>query len=389
MMISKRIFLSVQLTSALFCYSAIGHAATTAHLSHVQSSIAATSEEFSNLNKSFFNIDFLYLQPSSNNLKYATFVSGTQPYYQSWHYQEIKPGFHPALELGLNYAIHDTPYSVGGQWTYLNSTDSSSKQAATSTDLTTVEFVGPPYEMSPPVFSIKHVDSTVNFQFNNLLFDMGKVVEYGPRFQARYFGGIDIFNLNQTITTTFSDCAGSPATPYSYAIPPDPSFSFKTQNVSKYLGAGPAVGMNFQYKMDSGFGLLGNALGVLTTGMSSTQDNFTSTSLRLTQNGVGVSHQQITSPDDMQVVLGIDAKLGAFYHYEGRKMPNFTIEAGYRMATYMNAISTISPNTLVQPGTVTITPEFATGTMAIVSTNSKTGPFNFNGAFLNLKIDVA
>jgi hypothetical protein len=395
MLISKRIFLYSNCISAMLCYSTVGYTATTATVSN-QNKIDSTplpvkveNGSLSSINNSFFNIDFLYIQPSSNNLKYATFVSGTQPYYQSWHYQEITPGFHPAVELGLNYAISDTLYSIGAQWTYLNSNDSSSKQASTNTDLTTVEFVGPPYEMSPPVFGIKSVNSTVNFNFNNLLFDISKVVEYGPRLQARYFGGLDIFNLKQTITTTFGDYAGSPATPYSYALPPDPSFSFQTQNVSKYLGAGPAVGMSFQYKTESGFGLMGDVLGLITAGSSSTQDNFTSTSARLTSLGIGVSRQQITSPNDMQVVFGADAKLGVFYKYQGKKLPNVTIEAGYRIAVYMNAISTISPNTLVQPGTVVTTPEFSTGTMAIVSTNSKTGPFNFNGAFLNFKVDVA
>jgi len=82
----------------------------------------------------------------------------------------------------------------------------------------------------------------------------------------------------------------------------------------------------------------------------------------------------------------MDSKLGVFYNYQGRNIPDLTIEAGYRMASYLNAISTISPNTLVQPGTVVTTPEFATGTMAIVSTNSRSGPFNFNGPFLNVKI---
>jgi hypothetical protein len=395
MFILKRIFLGINLASIILCSSTVGYTATTATVSNQNKTygpplpVNVANEPLSNINKSFFNVDFLYIQPSSNNLKYATFVSGTQPYYQSWHYQEIKPGFHPAVELGLNYAVPDTLYSVGASWTYLNSNDSSSKQASTNTDLTTVEFVGPPYEMSPPVFGIKSVNSKVNFNFNNLLLDIGKVVEYGSRLQARYFGGLDVFHLNQTITTTFGDYAGSPATAYSYPLPPDPSFSFQTQNVSKYLGAGPAIGMSFQYKMESGFGLMGDVLGLITAGISSTQDNFTSTSARLTSLGIGVSQQQITSPDDTQIVFGADAKFGLFYKYQGRKLPNFTVEAGYRIATYINAISTISPNTLVQPGTVIVTPEFSTGTMAIVSTNSKTGPFSFNGAFLNLKIDVA
>ncbi|MEO8401744.1 MAG: Lpg1974 family pore-forming outer membrane protein [Gammaproteobacteria bacterium] len=390
MFISKRVFLSVNLASILLCHSMVGYSATIPHSKKTDDTqLPVKPANESAINKSSFYIDFLYIKPASDNLKYATFVSGTQPYFQSWHYQEITPNYHPAIELGLNYAIPDTLYSAGASWTYLNSNDSSSKNASTNTDLSTVEFVGPPYEMSPPVFGIKSVNSRVNFNYNNILLNIGKLTEYSSRLQTRIFGGIDILNLDQKITTTFGNYAGSPATAYSYALPPDPLFSFETQNVSKYLGAGPAVGMSFQYKMDSGLGVMGDVLGLLTAGTSKTQDNFTSTSTRLTLVGIGTSHQEITSPNDTQVVFGADAKLGVFYKYQGTKLPNFIIEAGYRIATYINAISTISPNTLVQPGTVVATPEFATGTMAIVSTNSKNSPFSFNGAFLNVKIDVA
>jgi hypothetical protein len=242
--------------------------------------------------------------------------------------------------------------------------------------------------MSPPVFGIKGVNSKVNFDFDNVLLNGSKLVEFGPQVQARFFGGVSVLKLNQTVTTTFGNYAGTPATPYSYPLPPDPSFSFQTENVSRYLGAGPDLGMSLRYKTKSGFGFMGEFLGMLTAGTIKTQDNFTSTSARLTALGIGTSHQQITSPDTTQVVLGVDGKLGIFYNYQGKNIPDITIEAGYRMASYQNAISTVNPNTLVQPGTVIITPEFSTGTMAIVSTDARTRPFNFNGPFLNLKIEL-
>ncbi len=377
---SKNILLTVNFASLLLCCSSVSHGAA-------PSSTKLLSE--SQANKSSFNIEWLYIKPYSNNLKYATFVSGTQPYYQSWHYQEINPGYHSAFELGLSYAIPHTSYSAAANWTHLNSNDSSYKQASTGIDTSTIEFVGPPYEMSPPVFGIKRVDSKVNFAFDNVLLNGSKLVEFDSAIQARFFGGIDILKLNQTITTTFSNYAGAQPTPYSYALPPDPSFSFQTENVSKYLGAGPDLGMSFRYKTKSGFGVMGEFLGLLTAGTIQAQDNFTSTSARLTALGIGTSRQQITAPNTTQVVLGADGKLGVFYNYQGKNIPDLTIEAGYRMATYLNAISTISPNTLVQPGTVNTTPEFSTGTMAIVSTNASGHPFNFNGPFLNIKIAFA
>jgi len=383
MLVSRRIFLTVNLASLLLCYSSVGHAYQAPHPTQL------LSESQDNINKSSFYIGLLYLKPYSTNLRYATFVSGTQPYFQSWHYQEINPDYHPAFELGFNYAIPHTSYSATVNWVHLNSNDSSFKQASSSTDLTTVEFVAPPYEMSPPVFGIKRADSKVNFAFDNILLNASKLVEFDSHVQARFFGGIDLLKLNQTVTTTFSHYAGTPPTPYSYPLPPDPSFSFQTENVSKYFGAGPDLGMSLRYKMKSGFGFMGEFLGMLTAGTIKAQDNFTSTANRLTTVGIGTSHQQITTPDATQVVLGADGKLGVFYSFQGTNIPEFTIEAGYRMASYVDAISTINPSTLVQPGTVIITPEFSTGTMAIVSTDARTRPFNFNGPFLNLKIAIA
>jgi hypothetical protein len=387
MLAFKKSILAITLAN-IALFASAGYAATTHHLQKQTDESASPRLSFNTNNKSFFYISALYVTPSSDNLKYATFVSGIQPYYQSWHYQSIDPNYHPAFELGYNYAIPSTEYSAAIYWTHINTDDSAYKQASNSTDLTTVEFVAPPFEMSPPVFGIKRADSKVNFSFDNVLLNASKQVEYTPKLQSRFFGGIAVLNLNQTITTTFSDYAGTPATPYSYPLPPDPLFSFQLQNVSKYLGAGPDLGFSFRYEMDSHFGVLGQFLGILTAGIIKTQDNFTSSSTRLTNLGIATSHQQITAPDATQVVLGADGKLGLFYHYQKVNFADLTFELGYRMADYLNAISTVNPGTLVQPGTVLITPEFSTGTMAIVSTDAKSHPFSFNGPFFNVILAI-
>lgn len=374
MCISRKAFLSL-LSAPLFIYSNFGWADT---------------GDMPIVDKSFFYASLLYAQPTSDNLKYATFVAGDQPYKQSWHYLAIDPAFQPAFELGLNYAIPCSPYSASIFWTHLNTHDTSHKQASTNTDLTTVEFVGPPFEMSPPVFGIKRVDAKASFNFDNILLNFSRLIVYSPQLQARVFGGISVLNLHQIVTTTFSDYAGTPATPYSYPLPPDPSFSFELKNTSKYLGAGPDVGMSVQYEVGAGFGVLGQFIGMLTAGTIKTQDDFTSTSRRLTEIGIGTSHQEITAPNATQIVFGADGKLGFYYNYPCfLSAADVMIEAGYRMATYLNAISTVNPNTLVQPGTVFITPEFSTGTMAIVSTDARSRPFSFNGPFLNLKVAIS
>ncbi len=94
------------------------------------------------------------------------------------------------------------------------------------------------------------------------------------------------------------------------------AFSFQLENVSKYVGAGPDVGLSVQYQTPYGIGILGQFMGAMTVGRIKTQDNFTSNSTRLNTLGIGTSHQQITAPDATQVVFGADGKLGLFYEYD-------------------------------------------------------------------------
>lgn len=334
-------------------------------------------------------LGLVYFQPSSSNLNYAVFVSGTQPYYQSWHYQSIDPKYSPGFELGGNYTFSDTTYLASLGWLHLNTHDSSFKQASQSTDLQTIEFVSPPFEQSPPVFGIKRADSTVNFNFDSIEFNVGRAFEPRPALRAKIYGGLNILRIKQKLTTIFSDFPGVPETAYSYALPPDPSFSFQLQNVSDYVGAGPDLGLDVTYTMTHGLGVIGGLLGTLTAGNMSIQDKFTSTSTRLTLLGISTSHQEITVPDKTQIVPGFDGKLGLFYNYSGKNLPKLSLEVGYRLAAYISAISTVNPSTLVQAGTVINTPEFSTGTMAIVSSDIRDRMFNFNGPYLKLNVVVA
>jgi hypothetical protein len=350
-------------------------------------SVAASKEKaIDKHNNTSVHASLLYLQPNSSSLDYAYWVTGVQPYYQSWHSQKITPDNAPMFDVGFYYAFPDSTYGASLDWMHLGATSSGFKQATQNTDFTTLEFVAPPFEMSPPVFGIKRADAKVNFSFDNIEMNFSKIFNYGSRLHTTISAGLDILHVGQTLNTVFSDFAGVTATPYSYALPADPSYSFQLLSKSKYVGAGPDLGLNVEYDLIYGLGLIGQAVGSLTAGTTNTQELFSATSARLTSLGRGNSHQQITTPNQTQVVPGFDGKLGVFYHYKSEKIANITIEGGYRMLSYLNAITTIRPNTLVQPSTVSITPEFATGTMAIVSIVKENSPFNLNGAYVDFKL---
>lgn len=340
-------------------------------------------------NKTSFHLSGLYLQPGSDNLKYAVFVSGHQPFQQSWQYQEIKPGYSPGFELGLRYPFPQSEYNASIDWLYFDSNDSNSKQASERVDLSNVQFVAPPYDVGPAVFGIKRANSTVNFNFNSIQFNIGKMLEYCPLIQVRIFGGLNALRLKQNIKTTFSDYAGSPPIPtQAYALPSDPSFYFITKNTSTYTGIGPDLGINVKYEIMNGFGIGGQFLGTITAGSIHAKDNFTSSSSRLKTLGINPSHQFISTPDTTQVVPGVDSNLSVFYTHAWNCF-DLTIEAGYRFAYYHNAISEVIPQTLVQAGENETIPEFATGTMAIQSTDYKHSPFSLQGPYLELTLNLA
>jgi len=330
---------------------------------------------------------WLYLKPMSNNHTYAYDVSGSQPYFQDWHAQALNPPYSSAFELGLQYTLKEKPLAASIDWLHLNSNGSAYKQGNQTLNLVDIEFIAPPFEMSPPVFGIRRADAKINYNYNNVMTNLEKIFNSSGWMKAKVVGGINILNLKQTILTTFSDLIGSLPTSYSYTLPPDPSYAFQIQSISEFIGAGPDLGLTGQLDIFKGLSLIGAAFASLNVGVTSVQENFTATSQELTLNGMGVSKQQVTTPNKTQVVPGFDGKLGLLYQFSNLHFHNLSVEGGYRLLSYINAISTTSPQTLVQPGTVKTTPEFSTGTMAIVSMTQQDRPFNLNGPYVTLKLE--
>ena len=334
-------------------------------------------------------LGWLHVKPMSNNHTYAYYVAGTQPYYQDWHAQAINPSYSSAFELGLRYAINPNAFNTTVDWMHLSSTDSSFKQGNQTTHVANIAFVAPPFEMSPPVFGIRRADAQLKYNFDNVAVNLEKVFGVSTNWMhAKVIGGVNVLRVKQTFTTIFSDLVGAEPTPYSIPLPADPSFSFQLQSISDFVGLGPNVGVSGQLDIATGLSIVGSAFGSLNVGTVSVQENFTSTSARLTQLGSGVSQQEITTPNKTQIVPGFDGKLGLMYQFKNKSLSNFSVESGYRVLSYINAISTTTPQTLVQPGTNPTVPEFSTGTMAIVSIAQQDRPFNMNGPYAMLKWNV-
>lgn len=331
----------------------------------------------------------LYLKPMSNNHTYAYYVSGTQPHSQSWHAEALLPAYTPTFELAYLHEIYRRELNLTIDWLHLNSKTTASKKGNDTLQLSDIAFVGPPFEMSPPVFSIRGVSAEIQYNFDSVTLNLEKILDVSKSwYKAKIIGGLNALYLKQDMVTTFGNSVGSLPTDFSYALPPDPSYSLHIQSVSQYTGLGPILGFIGELILFENFSFVGAASGSLTAGTLSVQENFSGTSNELTLLGLGTSKQQITTPNKTQVVPGFDGKFGLQYLIKLKQISHFSLEAGYRFISYLNIISTTAPQTLVQPGRNPTIPEFATGTMAIVSATQVDRPFNLNGPYLTLKISV-
>ena len=188
---------------------------------------------------------WLYLKPMSNNHTYAFYVAGTQPYSQSWYAQSFNPSYSSAFEIGLESALIKNVLNSSASWLHFYSNDASSIQGNDTREVKNIAFVGPPFEMSPQVFGIRRADSNLKYNYDNVNLNLEKLFsrkEWG--LSGKISAGLNILNLKQNMVTVFSDMVGAEATPYSYALPADPLFSFQIKTSSNFIGAGPELGFN-------------------------------------------------------------------------------------------------------------------------------------------------
>lgn len=350
-------------------------------------SIFAYAGAMGSINRFEVSGAWLYLKPMSNNHTYAYYVAGTQPFSQSWHAQSVNPSYSSAFELGLLYHFPESSLNTSVDWIHLDTSDSANKLGNQSTNFATVAFVGPTFNMGPQVFGIRRADAELKYNYDDVAINIEKLFVLSEEWlSVKIMAGVNILYLRQSLSTTFGDFVGA-TTPLTFPLPADPNFSFNIHSISKFTGAGPDLGLHGQLKIFKGLSIIGSASGSLNVGTTSVQENFESTSTELMQNGIAVSKQQITTPDKTQVVPGVDCKLALMYQIKNQWTSDFRVEGGYRVITYMNAISTTAPQTMVDTGTGNL-PNFSTGTMGIVSADQQDRPFNLNGPYVALKLSV-
>ncbi|HEY5235036.1 MAG TPA: Lpg1974 family pore-forming outer membrane protein [Rhabdochlamydiaceae bacterium] len=259
----------------------------------------------------------LYLQPTGSNLHYAAEAQPLPILTPQWKIHEISTDYHFGFDVGIRGIFHESNTNLSLSWEHFHSSDSA-KRTVPPTDM-----IGPFFEIGPDAsfFQKAHGHATFHFDQGNL--DYGIYINFGSRLETNVYAGVSVARIAQTVSSKFSSLDGT--TTRSLKIP------------STYLGAGPQLGLDFDYRIVNGFHFSGEASASLFVGTQKNHTKYRTVSPALAGLGIAVNHQKTSVHKKTQVVPALEGKLGLSYFYTTCNFM-FKIEAGYQAQVYFSAI---------------------------------------------------
>lgn len=204
-------------------------------------------------------------------------------------------------------------------------------------------------------------DRDVKFDAVNLEFGQRLIV--GDRARVRYHAGLQYVNIRDNFGAfgRFTDFETVPRT-----------FAHGIDIERKFQGIGPRIGADMSYDLGNGFALVGKAAGAILVGTSKLNvDTFTRQF-----NQANVFRGNFDAASSRAIVPGVEAQLGAKYTYAA-PAGDFSIEAGWKVASYTNALATPTGFGLTTNTNPIVVNPFPTGT--------RKDSFSYQGPYLGLK----
>jgi len=302
----------------------------------------------------------LALQPSASNLDYAVYTHPLPITTPNWTQLVIKPGYTPAVDIGLQYNFADAATQVNLDWLYLSTSNSTSFSASGANSS-----VAPPYYFGPLAQALlgTSAKSSVQFQVSNVGVTLGHLINLGSHIQLDPFAGVSGGYLKQDLVSTYvgTDSSASP-------------YSITSYNVSKFTGIGPRLGVNATYFITEHFGVSARFSTSLFAGVIRTNTNFSSFGAG---NHIPV-YTGLANQSENRVVPEFDSKLEMSYLMPMKgAQSSLSLAVGYLFSAYMNGINQVVPITLV-PGA------FNGGTLAIETTGQSQSNLDLNGPYASL-----
>ena len=280
-----------------------------------------------------FSASFLALQPSTTNLVYGTEVSPYPAPTPNWNDRTVTPTFTPSFNVGFRY-MPSKSNDIEVNWTHLVSNTNASVGVNPAEQM-----IGPSWLLGSQANNYATGYGNTTFTYNAINLEGGHTFCVDCDFQFRPFVGVQIADLSQSLTGTFTNALGAHYNAYNGLN------SVSNTTSSKFTGAGPRLGIGSQYNWND-FQVLGKLGAGLLIGTQQSRYTETTTCTTgcvpaLTYNGSSIAnnHQTYSSPNTTQVIPTLDAKVAAAYAFAPTIYGQFKLELGWQAATYFNTVS--------------------------------------------------
>lgn len=300
------------------------------------------------------------LRPTNSNLDYVgvdsfafsgVFAPGPWTFNTAQQVNSVQPGYDFGFRVGLGYVFPNSGNDVQLNWTHFdNSYDATTFGGPNATLITGagIPLITPTGVFGFDIPSSISATSNLDVKMDAVDLDVGQYVNIGTRLQMRFFGGLRAARVENNKTNSYSavyDVSDVFANPVGTNI-----FSYNEVDVlnSKFRGIGPRFGIDSSYHVWNCFGIVAHVAAAMLVGDVDTTTTGTSV-IDLNPNlGLGVLPLTTTSAtntdDSNRIVPAFDAKLGIDYTWEFQNRSSLSIEAGWQVTQYIDAVDQYNNN---------------------------------------------
>lgn len=355
-------------------------------------------------------LEGFYLQPTiSNGL--GNYASVNTNIINNSRLVNVDPGFDWGWGAMLGYVFPQMGNDVALSYEHLDTKDSSSVMGNNFLPVNfPVTFVFTTGTSNPfeNTLNFTNVHATQEFDLNQVDLTAGQYINVGCRLQLHPLAGLRFADIDYDSSTHYNgngevdlfDVEDPTALIASAKFP----LFVNTREKSDYQGVGPLVGMDGNYYLGSGFGLVGHfASSLLVGNIDSRLDAnililsapFIDTSgAPLGFSSTGLAGQgEIKADSIARIVPNLDAKLGLDYTFLFNNQANsyLTLEAGYRVSEYFNAIDLIRSSataTITDSASHILNPAVFFSSFTQGSVAHTTADFGSHGPYVSLILHV-
>ena len=348
-----------------------------------------------------FNVEGLFLKSSNSDLDYGFITGNDDNGNAQTNLVTVKPDTDFGWGIGVGYVFPDSGNDVQLSWMGFDHTHRSSSSYLESSYSGPGPFLNTPYglninladpdgDFDVPSDSqdVTTASGQAKFKLSVVDLDVGQYVDVGDRLQLHPFAGLRFARVENNLRGQYGSVD---------PIDPDVIYTEDDAFNSRFSGIGPLLGADANYNLGGGVHVAAHVATTLLVGKVDTDSRFASTQSNEARVITSVQSplfaqlsEQITdsasieSADVTRVVPSLDAKLGLNYSYQFDCDSVVTVEGGYKVTQYIDAVDRLDTSSGQQA-----TPQSfigGSGSSAIATRN--TSNVGFSGPYVKLAVKL-